>query len=213
MGTSLNVNEEEFLLIKAGETKIDKLKDSQDGYLYDWNDVSGMTLYVILNNVNIEELDNIINTDKGFEIAFIEMKDCGFISVKFGNLPWGEGTFEPCLYDMLDMPYYDDYDTQGMALTICVIDPQKDGLVMGNRIIGLGHDFSMNFSKWVHEKFFDKGRKGVFTKERHYNNIESVWREYTSYELQRKALYRWRLAGKGTAKEREAISMQDDRTK
>lgn len=209
----LNVDDKEFMLIKAGETKLSHFKGSHDGYLFEWNDDCGMTLFVILNNVTSDELESIVDTGRAFEIAFSEINDCGFISVKFGNMPWGEGSFEPLLYDFLDMPYCDDYDTQGMALTICVVDPSKDCLVMGNRIIGLGHDFSVKFSDWAHRRYSDKKARNTFTRNRHYENINRTFQEFTSNELQSRAKIRWKIAGESSPKERNAINIEENREK
>lgn len=209
----LNVDGKEFMIVRAGETKLSHFKGSHDGYLFEWNEDCGMTLFVILNNVNPTELESIISTGRAFEIAFSEINDCGFISVKFGNMPWGEGAFEPLLYEFLDMPYFDDYDSQGMALTICVVDPSKDCLVMGNRMIGLGHEFSVAFSEWAHKRYADKKARVSFTRNRHYENINRTFREFTSNELQSRAKIRWKIAGESSPKERNAINMEENKEK
>lgn len=43
LGKTINVDEKEFTLVKAGESKIDKLANCGDGYLMDWDDTNGIT--------------------------------------------------------------------------------------------------------------------------------------------------------------------------
>lgn len=157
-----------------------------------------------MNNPSLQEIESIVHTNSEFEIAFSNVNDCGFISVRFGKMPWGDCTFEPRLYKSLEIPNYEEMPKQGMGFTIVLVDPSEGGLVKGIRVIGLGHDFSVRFGKWCNETF-EKNDK-TFTKERHYSNVDEIRKKYTSDELQSKAQFRWRLGNEGESKERNAIN-------
>lgn len=207
LGKSININENEFFIIRAGESKIDKLANCSDGYLMDWEDTNGFTFFAILNNPTLQEVESIIGTGSEFEIAFSNINDCGFISVRFGKMPWGDCTFEPRLYKALDIPDYEETPSQGMAFTIVLVDPSTGGLVKGIRQIGLGHDFSVKFGKWCNDTF-ERNDK-TFAKEKHYSSVDAVRKKYTSDELQNKAQFRWRLGSEGEPKERNAVNRDE----
>lgn len=174
-------------LIEVNKTKLSNMKGKPDGYILDWHEENGLTLFVLFHKPTPGEIES-MKGQMSFEIAFTELYDCGVISLKFAGLDWGDCSFEPRLYEKF-MPIDCTKDrTQGLKLSIILVDT-SDGTVRALRMIGLGNDFSCKFMKWCEEKW---SKKEGFTKEKHFENMDKVQRNYSSRELQKLALFRWK---------------------
>ena len=181
----------EYLHIETNVTKLAQFSNIGDGYLLEWNDDGGLMLYVLMDNPSPLEIDNVISTNKSFEIRFAEIMDCGCIAIKFGALPWGDCTFEPRIVDEMTFPNCEENETQGLALNIIMVDTSKGGLVVGIRILGMGNHFSQKFSKWCVEKRENKSPE--FTKQYHYNQVDKVRSRYSILDIAKYAQFRWKL--------------------
>lgn len=174
-------------LLEVNKTKLPSLKGKPDGYLMEWDELDGFTLFVLFYKPTAEEIA-LMKAQMPFEIAFTELYDCGVISLKFAGLDWGDCSFEPRLYKKFIPIDCTKDKSQGIKLNIILVDT-SNGIVKGLRIVGLGNDFSCKLMNWCEDKW---NKKEGFTKERHFENMERVQRNYTSRELQKMASFRWK---------------------
>ena len=202
---NFKVDEKEYELWESGKTKISKLANCGDGYLLEWDENNGMMFFAILNKPSKEEIEEISRGGGRFEIGFTELRDCGFATVKFGSLPWGDCTFEPRLYPRIDFPNYEAMPNIGMTLHIILVDPSEGGLIKGIRMIGLGHNFSTKFVEWCEGK--EKKREG-WTAQKHDEAIREVHNMYSSKKLHELSLFRWKTT-EGEGNEKKPASKED----
>lgn len=170
----------------AGETKLERFAGETDGYQLEFDNNNGLLLFVLFSNPTEEERRKVIEAGS-IEFAFAERRDCGLMEIKFEGLNWGDCPFEPRLYDTKrEYPELDG--KEGLKLTIVLIDPAKGGMIVGMRLLGLGHEFSQKFIRWcksVEEKPFDK--------EEYHKKLDYVYRTYSVKDLVKNSLFKWKL--------------------
>lgn len=77
----------EFEHLHIGQTR-SEWRGLADGYIMDYNNVSGVTLFLFFNRPTPQE-EQQIKAESTFKIAFTDYKGVGFFTVKFGSLRWG----------------------------------------------------------------------------------------------------------------------------
>lgn len=192
--------------VEVGKTKFENLAKVGDGNLLEYNNHDGLTLYVIMNNPTEEEKKS-VSMAGDFEIAFTYLRGCGFVSLKFGSLPWGDCVFEPRLYgEELEFPDLEKEPAKGLGLYIMLIDSAKGGLVEGLRVVGLGREFSFKFIDWC-----KKQMSLPFNKEQHNRSIDAVFSLYDTKALVKQSSFRWKLGAGENGNERKALNRIDGR--
>lgn len=161
-----------------------------DGYLLDYNEVTGFTLYCFLNHISPVELECISSSKSDFEITFTDIKGCGFITLTFGALPIGDCVFDPRLYknERFIFEEINNSNTMGVAFNIVVVDPSRNGLIRGMRVIGLDRAFSLEFLDWCR-----KTAEKSITKTENNAIVDEVFAKYSSNDIKRMATSKWKL--------------------
>lgn len=154
-----------------------------DGMIVEWSNESGLTLFVFYNRPSEIEMAH-FSAKSRFEIAFTDIEEIGFFSLKFGDEGWADCSFSPNLYSF-PLEFAEIKEGKTYALHIMFIDSAKGELKL-MRSIALGKEFSEHFRKWCLESVKRNiGRQ-------YYNRIvDKVFKEYPSSELAEKADIRW----------------------
>lgn len=158
----------------------------EDGFIMEYNDVSGLILFVFFRNPLPEEEEQLKPTSP-FKITFTDYKGVGFFSVKFGNLPWGDCAFSPNVYE--EPPVFETIqDGKGYALNVVFIDTET-GTVKGLRQIGLGNNFSKLFRDWCIESL-----KRQMSRNWYERTVSECYEEYETSQLARRAKFQYELS-------------------
>lgn len=174
-------------MFEVDKTKLLNMKGKPDGYLMEWSELDGLTLFVLLYKPTPGEIES-MKAQMPFEIAFTELYDCGVISLKFAGFDWGDCSFEPRLYkEFIPIDCSKD-KSQGIKLNIVLVDT-SNGMIRGLRMVGLGNDFSCRLMKWCEEKW---NQKEGFSKEKHFESMRRIQKNYSTRELQKMASFRWK---------------------
>jgi hypothetical protein len=114
--------------------------------------------------------------DQAFEIRATELRDVIIITTKFGSLPWADAPYNPQLTGAFHLHEIND-NSIGYTLLFYLTDAQN-GILKGQRLIGLGHNFSVKFREMVVGNL-DKGlSKSEFDK-----NLEYVYANYDKKQI------------------------------
>lgn len=177
-----------------GQTR-SEWKGLPDGYIMDFNNVSGLTLFLFFNTPTPQE-EQQIKAESTFKIAFADYKGVGFFAVKFGNLPWGDCAFSPNLYK--EPPTFDVVeDGQGYALNVVFVDTAT-GTIKGLRQIGLGTNFSRLFRDWCMESL-----KRQMTRNYYDRVVNECYQCYETEQLVRQAKFQYEINIHREDRERE----------
>ena len=140
-----------------------------DGMRLEWNDVSGLVLFVFYNNPSEEDMKD-VSAGSRFEIAFKDIDGIGFFTIKFGDQPWADCCFSPNLYD--PFPKFDKPEPgKTYALHIMLIDSAVGvGELKLLRSLSLGKEFAEHFRLWcldsmkknISRYYYDKVIKKVY---------------------------------------------------
>ena len=172
-----------------------------DGMIMEWNDVSGLVLFVYYNNPRNREKEQ-LDAGKRFEIAFKDIDNVGFFAVKFGEQPWADCCFSPNLYP--EKPKFDEPGPgKTYALHIMFIDSAV-GELKGLRSIALGREFTEKFRQWCLQSL--KKNVGRF----YYNRvIDEAFKKYpTPAHMAKEADFRWVSTHGEDAPKRGAIQKE-----
>lgn len=167
----------------------------KDGYIMEYNNISGLILYMFFKRPLPEE-EAQIAADKLFKITFTDYKGVGFFGVKFGNLPWGDCAFSPNLYK--DTPVFEELKNgKGYALNIVLIDTET-GTLKALRQIGLGNNFSRLFRDWCLESLKRQMSRSWYDK-----TVDECYEEYDVKQLIKQAKFQYEINPHREEKERE----------
>ena len=148
----------------------------KDYLILEYSKISGLTLYVFLNRITSEEIEN-FSDEKKLHMKFIPFDAAGFLLWKFGELPVMDTPFSPNLYaGDANFSQIEDF-SQGLPLNVLVID-SNSGTLVTIRIIGLGHDFSNDFLNWCREK-----KDSDFTKDQYEAFVNKIYKKYSPQDL------------------------------
>ena len=185
----------EFQHLQVGQVR-SEWRGLADGYIMDYNNVSGLTLFLFFKKPTPQE-EQQIKAESVFKIAFTDYKGVGFFAVKFGNLPWGDCAFSPNLYKT--PPVFDVIeDGKGYALNVIFVDTAT-GTVKGLRQIGLGTNFSRLFRNWCMESL-----KQQMTRNYYDRIVNECYRRYETEQLMRLAKFQYEINTHREDTERES---------
>lgn len=183
-----------FEFFNVGQSR-SEWRGLKDGYIMEYNNISGLILYMFFKHPLPEE-EAQIAADKLFKITFTDYKGVGFFGVKFGNLPWGDCAFSPNLYK--DTPAFEELKNgKGYALNIVFIDTET-GTLKALRQIGLGNNFSRLFRDWCLESLKRQMSKNWYDK-----TVDECYEEYDVKQLIKQAKFQYEINPHREEKERE----------
>lgn len=158
-----------------------------DAYRIEYSSVSGFSLYITMYNPSDYEQKQMF-TSSHFCTKFSVLSDVCFFSFKFGNLPWGDAPFSPCIYEN-PIHFENDFsDNVGLALNVFLFD-SANGKLLYVRQIGLGHDFSNSWIDWC-----KKANRNLTIQEYH-QIVQKVFDDYPSDELALRAEHSYEIKG------------------
>lgn len=156
-----------------------------DGYRIEYNEATGLVLYCYFNRPTPEEVDA-FDCSQPFRICFTTYRNVGFFCVKFGNMPWGDCSFHPCIYP--EPPVFAPLlDGLGYALNVFLID-SATGKILRIRTIGLGHRFSVFFRNWCREQLTVPMTRGSYTA-----TVELAHGNFSTKNLVKMAAVTWAI--------------------
>lgn len=159
------------------------MKTGQDGYVMEWDEFSGLSLYCFMCNMRPEEVVQ-FDADNPFEIAFTVIEDVCFFAVKFGGLMWGDCPFSPAIYKAAGREKHFPLLLEagvGLAVNVLVYDTLT-GVLENIRLVGLGHEFSQKWLDWVRE-----AERRPLSMAEYNNRIDRVYQKYSSEDIAQKA--------------------------
>ncbi len=165
--------------IQVGET-LTNLELGYDYYLMEYNELDGIQLYVVVNNLSEKDLE-IFQNSSTVEFSFGKQKGVGFFSVDFGHGISGDCPFSPNLYN--ETPVFNSFeDGKGLPLLIIFVEG-KTGVIKGLRMIGMNTRFSNKFCEMNNEML-----KNEDMDDKLYNLvIDEVYSKYTASQLKKRA--------------------------
>ena len=103
----------------------------------------------MLNGISAQEKEQFA-PQKKLTVRYTVIGDVCYFTFMFGDMPWADCPFSPALYRNLgkNTTFPDIEDGQGLALTVLLIDTGT-GELCRVRLIGLGHDFSVQWQEWA----------------------------------------------------------------
>lgn len=147
-------------------------KGRADGFVIDWTDENGLSLFVFYKRPTSNEIDD-FESNKSFKIAFKDVDGIGFFAFKFGNQNWAYCVFSPNIYD--NKPEFEETEKgKTYALNIFLVDTEE-GKLKVLRTIALGRKFSEYFRKWCIESL-----KKDIDKNYYNNTIDEAFKTYGS---------------------------------
>lgn len=157
-----------------------------NSFLMEYTD-SGFVLYCRLSGGITHSEKQAYKADSSFDIVFTEKNSIGFFGVKFGNMPWSDCPFIPNLYN--PVPVFNKLDdNKGYALNVVLIDSSK-GEILGLRVVGLGHDFSVAIKEWCENALVNL----KITREQYLKAVDVVYAQHTTVDLIAQPLASWKL--------------------
>ena len=164
--------------------KYDDWATKQDGYIIEWNNDLGLTLYAFLNGVSKDELAE-FDVSQTVRVRYTIIDDVCYFLFKFGEMPWANCPFSPSIYTFIGKHCNFPSELKknnGISLSLLLID-SSTGELLKIRLIGLAYEFSNKWLDWA---------RGVVNKdlplERYNKKIDGVYMKYSSIELAKKAL-------------------------
>lgn len=144
----------------------------------------GLMLFYNFYNPTPEEIEQ-VKSGKQFEICFMETKDIVFILTKAGQLSWVDAPYSP----HLDRNFYLDEPSpgSGYSLYLFLVDA-KDSTIKNMRLIGLGHNFSVELRKCIIENF-----EKPFDLQTYTQKIASIYNQYPTRELVKRSVHKFKL--------------------
>lgn len=169
-------------VLHVGQKRSEWVGES-DGYIMEYDNVSGLILYVLFQRPTPEEMEQFAENEH-FKIAFMEYKGVGFFCLKFGALPWGDCAFSPNLYG--EKPVFEEIeDGKGYPLNVVIID-RETGTIKAIRLIGLGNTFSKRFREWCEESL----RRNM-TRYWYLKTVKECYEEYEIRQLVKRAEFQY----------------------
>lgn len=174
-----------FEFLQVGQAR-SEWRGLADGYIMEYNEVSGLTLFLFFRNpLPVEEKQ--IKAESPFKITFSDYRGVGFFCVKFGDLPWGDCAFSPNLYQT--QPRFEAVEEgRGYALNIVLIDTET-GSIKALRQIGLGNTFSRLFRDWCEESLRQQMNRDLYNRA-----INECYEQYNTEQLVRQAKFRYEIS-------------------
>lgn len=163
--------------------KYEKWATMQDGYILEWNNDAGFTLYAFLNGVSDDEVKQ-FDVSQPVTIRFTVIEDVCYFLFKFGDMPWADCPFSPAIYKTTDrecnLPQQ-LVNNEGISLSVFLID-SGTGTLLKIRLVGLGHSFSDKWLQWAKIEV-DK----PLPLQKYSAEIDRVYMNYRSVDLAAKA--------------------------
>lgn len=154
--------------------KVDSFVLHEECVQFDIDNV-GATMLVFFNQPTQKEIEQ-FNTDKSFEIRFVELEDVIMVVAKIGSLNWVDAPYNVHLSQNLSEFTLPDKDT-GLALTLILVDAYS-GEIKSIRFMGL----STNFTKKLLNATIEQKSKS-FNETEYDKNIASIYAKYTTDQL------------------------------
>ena len=179
------MSSDNFEMLSVGQVKSEWV-GMQDGYLMEYNNYSGLTLFIFFQHPTPEE-ERQFRAEMECRLAFSEYKGVGFFCLKFGDLPWGDCAFSPNLYKVKPVfPILDE--GKGYPLNVIFVDG-AEGRIKEIRMIGLGNVFSNRFKEWCEESLQREMTR------REYNRIvDECYEKHDTEHLMKKALFWYEIS-------------------
>lgn len=134
-----------FVKLEKGQ-QIKEFVNRPEGTLFDF-DSSGATLTVFFDRPTDYEISQ-FESDKPFEIRFVEIRGILMVLVKIGNLNWMDCPYSVHL-SRGTLDFSDEIgDGLGYSLTLMLVDGTT-GTIQHLRMIGLGTNFSRSLRKKI----------------------------------------------------------------
>lgn len=163
-----------FIKFEKGK-QIEEFVGHPEGTLFDF-DSSGAALTVFFNTPIDDEISQ-FESDRLFEIRFVEIRDILMILVKIGNLPWMDCPYSAHLSQGV-IDFSDEIaDGTGYSLMIMLVDGIT-GTIKHLRLIGLGTDFSRMLRKKILSQL-----NMSFNKQAYNMALKSIYTTYSTKDL------------------------------
>lgn len=149
----------------------------QDGFRLEWGD-TGFILYTMLNGISADEKEQFA-PQKKLTVRYTIIGDVCYFTFMFGDMPWVDCPFSPAIYNAIGKKatFPEIEDGKGLSLTVLLIDTGT-GELCRVRLIGLGHDFSLQWQEWAKE-----AAEKQLPFDEYNRQIDETYREYASVAL------------------------------
>jgi hypothetical protein len=161
------------MIIEVGKPIEQVKKRYQESVKFDFTD-GGFILYLFFNQPTDQEIQDI---KKGrAEIGYYQRDDVIFILCRFGSTPYMDAPYNVHLSKQLT--HIDEPGPgKGYGLHIILIDA-RDGIVKAQRLIGLGHDFSVKLYQAIKRQLTEP-----FNSQHYMQTIQSVYAAHPTQKL------------------------------
>lgn len=158
-------------------TRYEEWNTKQDGYRVEWSE-SGLVLYAMLNGISEREKQQ-YEPQKELIVRYVIIEDICYFTFSFGDMPWSDCPFSPALYTTIGQKpsFVDIEEEQGLSLPILLIDTST-GELCKVRLVGLGHDFSVEWQEWAKKAAVTELKFAEYNK-----RIDKTYSEYSSVDL------------------------------
>lgn len=153
---------------------VNSFKNHQEGVYFDISDI-GATMLVFFRNPTQKEISQ-FESNKSFEIRFVELHSIIIITVKIGILNWMDAPYTPHLSKNLTGLQIPNKG-EGLSLTLILVDAIT-GEIKHMRILGLSELFTKNlFCATIDHK------AQSFNVEKYNNSLAKIFSTYTTNEI------------------------------
>ena len=164
--------------LSVGQTR-EEWRDFPDGYIMSYDAYNGMMLFFFLDSPEPDVLAE-LEPGREVEIGLADLERVGFFTIRFGSLPYGDCAFSPALYAP-PQPLAPPQNDEGLPLHIVVVD-SSTGSIIRMRTITLGHEFSVKFTNWFHNRMYLEMSQPAFQKA-----VQRIYAAYGTEDLRRRA--------------------------
>ena len=183
-----------FDILHVGQSR-SEWKGLSDGYIMEYDNFSGLILYVLIRKPTQQEVSQ-ITADSPFKITFTDYKGVGFFGVKFGSLPWGDCPFSPNFYE--NPPVFEKVEEgRGYALNVIFVDTET-GTIKTLWRTELGTNFSRLFREWCENSLKRQMSRNWYDK-----TVTECYEEYEIRQLVRRASCQYERNPHGEEVDRE----------
>lgn len=135
----------EYINLSVGGT-FPAVKERGEGVYFDI-DESGLLLIYNFSNPSEKEIEA-VQSDQPFEIRYLVKDGVLVMLTKAGSLNWTDAPYTPWLSSNFGQLPYPDSPSSGYALTFIMVDAATN-VIKSLRLIGLGHNFSVNLYREI----------------------------------------------------------------
>lgn len=171
-----------FTRVCVGELLKENVTSYQEGVRFDVTE-SGMEMLVYINRPSLNEIEEIKKKD--LKLALTSSKGIIFIMSKFGTLQWFDAPYSVHLSKPFELDKLEE--GIGYALNITLVDAAT-GIVKAMRLVGMPTRFSRKLAREI-----DEQRYLDFDKEEYIRNIQSIYSNYSTKDLLKRAFVECRV--------------------